>query len=744
MILLNFLGTAIASSLIVIGVVIFLLIGLIIKWFKKPVHGIALVRTGVGGTMVKFDRGFFVIPVLHRLETMDITLKTITIERVEKDGLICKDNMRADIKVSFFVRVNRTVQDVTDVAFAIGCERASRQETLLNLFDSKFSEALKTVGKRFDFVDLYNSREGFKREIIEIIGRDLNGYYLDDVAIDYLEQTDLSHLKADNILDSEGIKKITELTSTQQILSNQINREREKTIRKQDVEARETILELNKQLAEKEEQQRREIASIQNREQAEIDKVKAQQLLISETARIDTEQAIAIAEENKQRQIIVAQRNKERVSAVEFEKVEKDKQLEINERERIVTLAQIEKEKAVEEEKKNIQDIIRERVAVQKTVVQEEEKIKDTQAFALADREKTVAITNAEKLAQQDLVKQIKKADADRQSADFEAKTRVIKAEAAREASGKEAEAIKVLAEAKASEEAAIGISEAQVIEAKANAQLVEGRTIANNIEVKAIAESKGILAKATAEAEGKQKIGVSEASIIENRGVAEANVISAKAVSERAKGMAEADVLKQKYLSEADGVREKAEAMKILDSVGKDHEEFKLELEKDKQIQLAKINIQKDIAAAQAEVISSALKSAKIDIVGGETMFFDQIIGSITKGKLVDRFVDNSQVVRDIKEALIPDFEVPIVKEETEIIDKEQKPILTFKERLKYFVDQFGIGSNDLKNLSISALIFKLSQKAVADDKSILESLLDIAIEKGIDKLPAKSFGIK
>lgn len=742
MILLNFLGTAIATTLVIIGVVLFLIVGLIIKWYKKPVHGRALVRSGTGGTNVKFDKGMFVIPVLHKLEIMDITLKTITINRSQKEGLICQDNLRADIIVSFFVRVNRTVKDVTHVAFDIGCERASRQETLLSLFDSKFSEALKTVGKRFNFVDLYNSREEFKREIIEIIGRDLNGYYLDDVAIDYLEQTDLSFLKADNILDSEGIKKITELTSTQQILANNINREREKTIRKQDVEARETILQLNKQLAEKEEQQRREIASIKSREQAEIDKIASEQKLISENARIETEQQVAIAEENKERQIIVAMRNKERVSAVEFEKVEKDKQLEINERERIVTLAQIEKEKAVEEEKKNIQDIIRERVAVEKTVVQEEEKIKDTQAFALAQREKEVAITNAEKLAQQDLVKQIKKAEAERQAADFDAKTRVIKAEAAKEASVKEADAQKILAEAKAAQEAALGISEAQVIEAKANARLIEGQTVAKNIEIKAVAESKGTLAKANAEAEGKQKIGISEASIIENKGKAEANVISAKADAEKAKGLAEAEVLKQKYIAEADGVKEKAEAMKALDAVGKEHEEFKLELDKDKTVELARINIQKDIAMAQAEVISGALKSAKIDIVGGETMFFDQIIGSITRGKSIDRLVDNSEVVKEVKDTFLPDFEIPMDPENPE---DPEAPQMSFKERLKAFVDQFGLKSSDLKNISISALIFKLTQQAKSDDdKSLLENLLDLAIQKGIDAIPAKSIGIK
>ena len=47
------------------------------------------------------------------------------------------------------------------------------------------AEALKTVGKRFEFVELYDNRDSFKKEILATIGLDLNGYVLDDCAIDY-------------------------------------------------------------------------------------------------------------------------------------------------------------------------------------------------------------------------------------------------------------------------------------------------------------------------------------------------------------------------------------------------------------------------------------------------------------------------------------------------------------------------------------------------------------------------------
>jgi uncharacterized membrane protein YqiK len=45
-----------------------------------------------------------------------------------------------------------------------------------------------------------------------VIGKDLNGFVLDDAAIDYLEQTPIEALDRDNIMDAEGIRKITALT----------------------------------------------------------------------------------------------------------------------------------------------------------------------------------------------------------------------------------------------------------------------------------------------------------------------------------------------------------------------------------------------------------------------------------------------------------------------------------------------------------------------------------------------------
>jgi uncharacterized membrane protein YqiK len=673
--------TDIASSMIGIAIgglasLIVLFVIFIAMFYKKIPQGEAIVKTGFGGTQVAFDKGMYVIPVLHKVEIMDISVKKIEVERLEEDGLICKDNMRADIKVAFFVRVNKSKDAIIEVAQTIGCERASAEETLYDLFEAKFSEALKTVGKKFQFIELYEARREFRDEIINIIGTDLNGYTLEDCAIDYLEQTPVKFLKPDNILDAEGIKKITELTAIQNMKSNLIKRDEEKVIRKQDVEAREAILELDKQLAEKEEQQKREIANIKSREGAEIAKVSEEERLKSETARIITEEKVKVAEENKDRQIIVAAKNKERTDVVETERVLKDKELEATERTKTVALAEIDKEKAIEIEKKNIQDVIRERVSLEKGVVEEQELTKDIEAFKTADRDKQVAITNAEQFAESQLIKITKAAEASKEAAKQKAEEINIEAQAKKEASTKEAEARKIIADATAKEEATIGLSEAQVLHAKADAHEREGLVQANIIEKTALAEAVGIEAKASAI---------------------------------KVQGMAEADVIKEKAIADAAGIEEKAEAMKKLDGVGKDHEEFKLRLDKELQVDLAEINIQKEIADAQADVIGEALKAANIDIVGGETMFFDQIIGQITRSKGIDRLVKHSENITEVKDAILGSNDVKG----------------NLLEKVKDFANNYGIGSEDIKNLTVASLLLKLQGKANSTDETNLFSNL-------------------
>lgn len=595
----------------------FFVIGVMIaKFYRKVEQGKALIVNKMKAEPEVTFTGATVLPIIHKAEVMDISVKTIEIDRRAKDGLICRDNIRADIKVTFFVRVNKTVDDVIKVAQSIGCARASDPGTLEALFSAKFSEGLKTVGKQLDFVDLYTKRHEFRDAIITLIGRDLNGYVLEDAAIDYLEQTPIVNLDPMNILDAQGIRKITELTSTEHVRTNEFQNTEKKLTKKQDVEAAEAILELERQQADAFAKQQREIESVKAREAAELKKIQSEERLRAETARIAADEEIAIAEQNKQRQIQVAEKNRERVIGVETERVEKDRVLEAVSRERAVELSRIDKEKALEVERKNIQDVIRERVVVERGVVEEQERIKSVQVLEDAKRNRDAVIIAAEAEAQERLVKDIKAAEAAEQASVHQAKERVTRAEAELEAADREAKAKIRLAEGQQAQAAASGLAAAKVKEADAIATEKQGLA---QMRVK------------EAEAAATVKVGAAEASVL------------------RDKSLAEAQGIQEKLVAEANGIEKKAEAMKQLDVASREHEEFRLRIETERTLGVESIRARQAVEEAKASILGTALQNAKIDIVGGDGQFLDRIVNSVGMGKAVDHFLGESETAQAV-----------------------------------------------------------------------------------------------
>ncbi|MCU7722276.1 flotillin family protein [Actinoplanes sp. KI2] len=586
-------------AILIVAVLLVVVGGLFLlsRLFRKVEQGKALIISKVRRVDVTFT-GAVVLPVLHKAEVMDISVKTIEIARTGREGLICRDNIRADIRITFFVRVNKTVEDVIKVAQAIGTTRASHEDTLQELFSAKFSEALKTVGKQLDFVDLYTKRHDFRDQIVEVIGTDLNGYSLEDAAIDFLEQTPLVALDSKNILDAQGIRKITELTSIESVKTNDFRRNEEKELTRQNVEAKEAILELQRRQADAEIKQRREIETMRAREEAEIALAHAEERLRAEGAALKTDQQLGIQQENKAREIAVAEKNRERVIAIESERIEKDRMLEVIARQRETELTTIAKDKEVEAERRLIAEVVRERIAVEKTVAEQEENIKRLRVVEEAERTRQAVIIQAEAEAQEALVKDIKAAEAAEAAAKFRAREELLLAEARQQTAELDARAKIRLAEGLQAEAAAAGLAEVQVRERNAAA--------------------------------------------VEKHGQAE-NAIA------REKAMIAADAIKAKLLAEAEGLQDKAGAMAAMDAATREHEEYRLRLELEKEIRLAGINVHKEIAEAQAMVLAAGLEKADIDIVGGESIFFDKLIGAISLGKSVDGFVENSTVAQGL-----------------------------------------------------------------------------------------------
>ncbi len=573
----------------VVALVLFALglFALLARFYRQVDQGKALIVNTLKSEPLVTFTGAVVYPIIHRAEIMDISVKTIEIDRRGKEGLICKDNIRGDIKVTFFVRVNKTHEDVLKVAQSIGCARASDQATVEGLFEAKFAEALKTVGKRLNFEDLYKERDHFKDAIIEVIGKDLNGFVMDDCAIDFLEQTPIESLDPNNIMDSEGIRKITDLTVIQNLKTNELRQKERMETGSQNLAGDEALFRFEQKRAEAEAKKNKEVAISQAREQNEAARIANQEAKLTQLAHEKNAEETLVAQQARERAVLVAMKNKEREIGVEIERVERARQMEATTRENDVIAQQITRQGEIERQKREIADVVRARIAVDKTVAEEEERIKDVRAIAEANRQRETMKIAAEAEASQLTTRQVKAAEAAEEVAKAQARQRLVLADADLESSDKQSRAKVRLAEGIQAEASAAGLAAARVREADAKAMELTGA--------------------------------------------------------------AEASAIRAKMGAEAAGIGEKAEAMKALDSVSREHEEFRLKLDQEKVIQLEAIRARKDVAGVQAEVLKAAFEHAKINIVGGDGAFFERFIRAVTVGQSIDGAVDQSEVLRGL-----------------------------------------------------------------------------------------------
>lgn len=682
---------------------------LLARFYRKVDQGKALIVNTSGPPKVTFT-GMMVWPVVHRAEVMDISVKTIDIDRRGKDGLICRDNIRADIRVTFFVQVNKEPEDVLKVARLLGVVRASDISAIDHLFNAKFSEALKTVGKQFDFADLYTKRADFRKNIVEVIGDDLDGYTLNDAAIDYLEQTPLEFLDPENILDAQGIRKITEITAASKVETNELRQKERMEKGSQDLTADEAMFQFEQRRAAAEAKKQREISVAAAREENEALRVRDQENKQTMLLRAKHEEEVLVADEAKQRGIAIAQKNREREIAVETERVEKARMIEEISRQRETELQLISKNKEVEVQKREIADVVRGRIVVDKTVAEEEERIKDLRLLAEAKRNKEATVITAEGLADEALLKTVKAAEANEQVSRLKAKEMLTVADAELEAADKSARAKIRQAEGAQATQAAAGLAQVRVKEANAIAIEKEGlAAVRVRDAAAAVAEKEGLASavvvreKMSAEAVGREAQGLSEARVEE-----------AHAQAIEKKGVAEAAAIEKKLVAEATGLAEKANAMKALDGVGREHEEFRIRLEMEKEVKLKEIEVKQHIAASQASVMAEAMGAAKINIVGGDGEFFDRFMKAVTLGQSADGLVNNSETARAVLgEYLSGEKSLP-----SDVVEVLSNP---------------AIDSEGIKNLSISALLAQMMSGADDGTKSKLQQLAMQASKLGL-----------
>lgn len=615
------------TALIIAGILVVALVvlGFIASCYKRVNgSGEALVITRFGSSEKNASlSGAFVWPKINFYERIDLTRKPIHVIREgvrgktgeEYEGLPCKDDIRADIRVAFYIGVNPEEKDILLLAENLTCAGASDIEVLKKHLTPKFSEALKTAIKQFDFIELYESRKEFRNQVKMLLENDMEGFKLYDVVIDKIEQTPLEALDPNNILDVNGINKITKITAEKNIDTAQV-RENEKTeTKKRNVDGDTARLQLDRTLAEETEKTNREIKQIQITEETNIALKEEEARLAVENIRIKTEQEIEINEQNKTREVEVARINNDKVVGIQKEQVERVKKVEAVNTEREVVEKEMNKEMFVEGQKKEIATVVADRTKTEREIAVEEEATKDIKARSGAERDKLVVVTASEATAKAEAVKKVTESEAELNATKNIVQKDNLIADNQLAIASKNSEAKERMAEATRKEQSASGLAEADVRERMADVGMKEANTAAEKVKLVGLAEV---------------EVKVKDADAIEKMGLADATRV-------KAMGLAEAESAEAQY-----------KAMAAIDPEVRQHELNKLNIDKDKEVQIAAIKTNGEIAAKNAEVMAAAMAKADIKMIGGGDMF-ETIRKSIVSSEALDARMENSDVLKSI-----------------------------------------------------------------------------------------------
>lgn len=129
---------------------------------------------------VSFTGG--VVMPWHKAELIDLTEKTVELS-VDAES---KDGRGLMARVIFRVKINRTPDDILEVARNLGCSQTFEPDIARKLFGGKFIEAVRVAARSYTLTELTEKQLEFSDSVKEAIGRDLDGYHLEDMAVESL------------------------------------------------------------------------------------------------------------------------------------------------------------------------------------------------------------------------------------------------------------------------------------------------------------------------------------------------------------------------------------------------------------------------------------------------------------------------------------------------------------------------------------------------------------------------------
>jgi flotillin len=430
---------------------VLLLMGVIVTTITRLYHRApadrAFVRTGMGGARVILDGGAMVIPVVHEVIWVSLRTMRFEVKRIGEDSLLTRDYLRADVTCEFFVRVPKESGAVLTAATSLGTAAVDPMGVQA-VIEKKLDSAIRQVAAEMELTDLLVNRAEFLKRVSEHVASDIknNGLELENVTLSSLDQTRTDVLRSgDNIFDAQGARKITEITTAQNVQQTQLRLEAQRRMKAEQVRTDQFEYEQEIARAAAEADRDRQVKMAQATAEQEAATKAAEQARLARIAELERDRAVSLADVNRQRELDVA--NQQREEATLIAEIAKQQALEVSNRQMDIAVAEKETERAAAQARQLATEAERARRA---------QEVLTVEVTAKADREKAQAVIAAQAEAEQTRVQEqmladlaaystVKGAEAAQEAATLQASARLTQADADQKAKAMEAEGEKAV-----------------------------------------------------------------------------------------------------------------------------------------------------------------------------------------------------------------------------------------------------------------------------------------------------------
>ncbi len=310
-------------------------------------------------------------------------------------ALITKDRMRVDVLSEFYVRVKAGPEAIASAAQTLG-QRTLEPETLKELVEGKFVDALRTVAAEMTMEEMHEKRGEYVKRVKSVVAADLlqNGLELETVSLTQLDQTGMEFFNPSNAFDAEGLTRLTEQIERRKKIRNDIEQDTMIQVRNKNLETERQALDIDRELEYARLAQEREIEMQRASQRADVARQRAEKEQEAERAQIGAREAVDRAR-------IASER------AVEEERIVKERevqQLEIGRRQ-AVELAEQQRAIAVAEQSKAQSDAQAVADLARAKAVSEEERVFTARETEMAERRKRIELIGAEQEAERDALR---------------------------------------------------------------------------------------------------------------------------------------------------------------------------------------------------------------------------------------------------------------------------------------------------------------------------------------------------